>query len=159
MSYETQPSPRNGVSKNYGVVDILQSAGTEHTKTSTRTAKVMVTGDTASGGFLPPLTLPVGAYITRVLAEVTEAFVLGGTAPTIRVRDSGTVADFCEITEAQAEAVGTYDITASLAGDWDSTGNGIDTLTGNLETFLGGSSPTITTVGKVVFLIEYVNAA
>ena len=103
-------------------------------------------------GALPP-KLPAKVDIRAVWIDVTEAFVLGGTSPVIEVGTEGSEAtNGFTISEAQAEATGIYDVTSALSGTWASplaaaTTVGID---------LAGTSPTVTSAGKLKVVIEYV---
>jgi len=100
-------------------------------------------------------SIPAGSRIEDVYFEVTEVFVLGGTTPVIDVGTEGSEAtNGFTITEGQAEAVGTYDLTSALAGTWSTAvGLAADTTVGLL---LGGSSPTVTTAGKARITIRYI---
>lgn len=105
-----------------------------------------------------PLIAPVipgGSRIEDVFVEVTEVFALGGTSPVIEIGTEGSEAtNGFTITEAQAEAAGVYDLTAALAGTWAAaTGLAADTTIG---IDLAGTSPTVTTAGKAVVVIRYV---
>lgn len=100
-------------------------------------------------------TIPAGAIIEDVYVDVTEAFALGGTTPVIDIGTEGSEAtNGFTITEAQAEAVKMLDLTGALSGTW-AAGLVADTTVGLL---LGGSSPTVTTVGKMRVVIRYVSA-
>lgn len=102
-------------------------------------------------------TIPKSAKVLQVLVEVTEAFVLGGTTPIIRVGTSGgTTANGIQISEAQAEAIGIYDVTSTGAGTWANTaganlGSSVTTVGINLT----GTSPTSTTAGKARVVVRY----
>jgi len=99
-------------------------------------------------------TIPAGSLVESVILEVTEAFALGGTTPTILVGTNGSeVTNGFVTSEAQAEAVGTYDLTATLTGTW-AAGLAADTVVG-VE--LGGTTPTNGTAGQARFVIKYVN--
>lgn len=94
--------------------------------------------------------LPAGAKITRVLAKVKEVFVTGGTTPTILVGTSGSeVTNGVSLSAAQAQALGTYDLT--LNGTWAAVLAAATTL----NVALGGTTPTVTAVGRVEFVILY----
>ena len=110
---------------------------------------------TAVGNAAYPLLapdLPAGAVIERVWFKVKEAFVLGGTSPTIEVGTEGSEAtNGFTITEAQAEAVGTYDLTGALSGTWASPLAAATTV-GLAQ---AGTSPTVTDAGLAEVVIEY----
>lgn len=101
--------------------------------------------------FLTRATLPAGALVLDVMAEVTEAFVLGGTTPTINVGTDGSEGTNygLELSEAQAEAVGTYSDTA--AGTWAAV-LAADTP---ISVALDGTSPTVTSAGAAKVVIRY----
>lgn len=95
--------------------------------------------------------IPAGAVIREVIAEVTEAFVLGGTSPTINVGSNGTetVNRGLQLSEANAEAAGTYEGTP--AGAWAS----VVTADQDIGVALGGTSPTVTDAGECKVVIRY----
>lgn len=96
--------------------------------------------------------LPKGALIHEVYAYVSEAFVLGGTAPTILVgTETSEATNHVVLSQAQAQAVGMYDLTATRAGTW-AAGLAADTIVGIA---LGGTTPTNGTTGKVRIVIRY----
>jgi len=97
--------------------------------------------------------VPANSTVIDCYVRVKEAFVLGGTSPTIAVGTSGSAAtNGVKITEAQAEAVGMYKVTPS--GTWASP---ITTAT-TVAVELGGTSPTIGTGGEVEFVVRYARA-
>lgn len=97
--------------------------------------------------------LPAGAHISKVIAEVTEAFTVTGTSPTINVGTEGSEnTNGIEITEAQAEATGVYDITGSLQGTWAAPLAAETTIGLDMD----GTTPALTgTAGKVRVVIFY----
>ena len=97
-------------------------------------------------------SLPKNALIKEVYVEVTEAFVLGGTSPTIEVGTEGSEAtNGFTITQAQAQAVGSYDLTSALSGTWAS---GLAAAT-TVGLAMAGTSPTVTSAGKMRVVISY----
>ena len=106
----------------------------------------------ASFALLAPL-LPASVLITAVYAEVTEAFVLGGTTPTIDIGTEGSEGtNQVFLSEAQAEAVGVYDITGTLGGTWAA---GLTAAT-TVGLAMGGTTPTSTTAGKARVVVKFV---
>ena len=95
--------------------------------------------------------LPAGSIVREVITEVIEAFVRGGTTPTINVGTVGSegtnFAD--ELSEAQAEAVATYDGTT---GGTYSAPLAADSLIG---VALDGSTPTVTSAGSLKMVIRF----
>lgn len=125
----------------------LPSAGAE------REVVVYIKGsDFASGSFNTLLTIPAGSKFLSAVAEVTEAFVLGGTTPTINVGTDGSEGTNygIELSEAQAEAVGTV-FNATGAGTWASV-LAADTAVG---VKLDGTTPTVTSAGKAKVVVRY----
>lgn len=99
--------------------------------------------------------IPAGSIIEDAYVVVDEAFALGGTSPTILVGTEGSEAtNGLVISETQAEAAGTYDVTSTLTGTW-AAGLAAETTLGLA---LGGTSPTVTTAGKLRVVIRYVDA-
>lgn len=97
-------------------------------------------------------TLPAGAKLLRAITEISEAFVLGGTTPTIDVGTDGSEGtNGFDIVEADAEAVGVY-VDTTFAGTWANR-LAADTL---VSVALGGASPTVTAAGRAKVVLEYV---
>jgi hypothetical protein len=100
------------------------------------------------------LTLPIGAAIHGTAqVEVVEAFVLGGTTPAFNIGVSTSEATnrLCTISEAQAEAVASYSIASAgtLAANTPLTAAAV------LNVTLSGTSPTITSAGRLVVRVTY----
>jgi hypothetical protein len=143
----------------FGTQKLGEQVGVNHSKDAVTQITMTITGEqlvrdaATNDGFLLAPTLPVGAVITKAVAQVKEVFVLGGTTPTINIGTSGSEAtNGVPISEAQAEAVGTYNLTP--AGTW---ANPIATAV-TLGVALGGTSPTVTAAGRVDIIIEYIKA-
>lgn len=101
---------------------------------------------------LQAFALPARSKVTKVLVDVREAFVLGGTTPAAEIGTSGSAAtNGFAITEAQLEALGVYDVTASLGGTWANM-LAARTVLGIAFT---GTAPTATAVGRARVIIEY----
>lgn len=98
--------------------------------------------------------LPAGALVSSAYVEITEAFAIAGTTPDAEITvgtETSEAANGVAITEAQANSVGTYDITASIAGTW-AAGLASDTLVGVAATANGSFG----TTGKGRVVVEYV---
>ena len=143
-----ESSAVRGVKTWYGEQDLSQSEDLSvRTAGTVKEGAVTVTADYAAVSF----TLPAGAIIVDSFVEVVEAFVLGGTTPTIAVGTSGSAPtnSIVDVAEADAEAIGTYvgvpagTMAAPLAADT------------TIVVELGGTSPTITSVGKMVVHFRY----
>lgn len=100
----------------------------------------------------PTLSLPKGFTWRTGITEVTEAFALGGTTPTILVGVSGSEATnfLATVSEAQAEAVGVY----NEAGGGTLAANTPLAATSTITIVLGGTSPTVTAAGKMRISIQ-----
>jgi hypothetical protein len=99
-------------------------------------------------------TLPKGAQVIECIAEVVEAFALGGTTPTINVgtaTSAGTNYGI-ELSKAQAEAAGTTKYDATKAGTWQSVLTAATTVAVELD----GTTPTIGDGGLAKVVIRYV---
>lgn len=95
--------------------------------------------------------LPAGAKLEEVVVRVDEAFVVGGTSPTLAIGTDGSeTTNGFEVTEAQLEAVGTY-VISSFNGTW---ANGLSDVT-TVGVALGGTSPTVTSAGKARITARY----
>lgn len=113
----------------------------------------VIDGEKFSGGvynFAVTEALPVGASPVSASVRVSEVFALGGTTPTIQVGTSGTGAAsvFGSLSEANAEALGTYNLSVT-------TTPLTSTTAGNLRVSLGGTSPTVTTAGRATVTVVY----
>lgn len=154
MSYED--SAGLSVFNQYGprfTQDGVVSGGKNRTAGAYEEAVVYVKGsDFTSGAFDTRLTLPAGATFVEAIAEVTEAFVLGGTSPTINVGTNGSEGTnyAIELSEAQGEATGTY---------YNATGGGTFAAPLAADTVIGvaldGTSPTVTDAGEAKIVIRY----
>jgi hypothetical protein len=102
----------------------------------------------------PTLVLPAGVIVRESVAEVTEAFVMTGTSAVINVGVSGSESTnrLAQVTEAQAEAVGTYDTDATSAGTL-AVGTPLAAQS-TITIALGGTSPTVTAAGKLVLRVR-----
>ncbi len=109
--------------------------------------------DFSSGSYNTRATLPAGSTFVEAIAEVTEAFVLGGTSPTIAVGTDGSeeTNNGIELAEASAEATGTY-YNATGAGTW---ANPLAADT-DIGVALGGTTPTVTDAGEAKVVIRYI---
>lgn len=155
MQSNIENSAGLGVNNHYGarnLQDGLLSGGRVPTKGTEQEMVIYVKGsDFVSGSFDPNFLLPAGSLVLSATAEVTEAFVLGGTTPTINVGTNGSEGtNFAiELSEAQAEAVGVYDDAAE--GTWAAR-LAADTTVG---VALGGTSPTVTDAGAAKIVVRY----
>ncbi len=141
----------NGVKNYYGAKGRFEATkGVLKTEGSVKEGVVYFTGENyASVAF----TLPAGALLVHTpTVEITEAFALGGSTPTINIGVSGSHGTnyLAEISEANAEAIGTYS-SAAPAGTLAL--NTPLAAAANIVVALDGTNPTITAAGqaKVVF--------
>lgn len=99
-------------------------------------------------------TLPAGAVVVgNAVVEVAEVFALGGTTPVINIGVSGSEGTnrLAQVSEAQAEAVGTY----SIASAGTLAANTPLAAQVTIKVALGGTSPTITSAGRMKLVIPY----
>lgn len=144
------------VHNNYGdrdsgeTVGVFRTAGAENELTLNITGAML--NRSGSDEILVPPTLKAGFKVEAVYARVTEAFVVTGTTPTVEVGTQGSEAtNGFNLSEAQLEAVGTYDLTSTLGGTWAAPIN-VDTIVGIA---LGGTTPAVTDAGKVDIVVKY----
>lgn len=154
MSYED--SAGLSVYNHYGprfTQDGIVSGGKTRTAGVMQEAVIYIKGsDFTSGSFDTRLTLPAGSTFVEAIAEVTEAFVLGGTTPTINVgtnTSEGTNYGI-ELSEAQGEATGAY-YNATGAGTWAAP---LAAATA-VGVALDGTTPTVTSAGLAKVIIRY----
>lgn len=118
-------------------------------------AIVYITGNDFGSGtaFNTRLTIPAGSKFVESYVEITEAFALGGTSPTIGVgTDTSENTNFAvKLTQAQAQA--TNPVYTGTGGGSFANPLAADTVIG---VALGGTSPTVTTVGKAKVVIRYI---
>ncbi len=154
MSYESNTGL--GVTNHYGPRQTGNTTGVVGTEGREVELSIDINPDVVTNGgpLLVDFKIPKGAVINAAYVDITEAFVLGGTAPTILVgTDASEVTNGLVVSEAQAEAVGTYNVTSTLVGTWDAeVPLAAQTTVGVV---LGGTSPTVTSVGKGKVLIKY----
>jgi len=148
-----------GVNNHYGQRDTGHGIGHIKTEGSVNELVVDVTGDMLNDTFRLPVVLPVESIFLDAYVDVEEAFVLGGTTPTILVGTSGSeVTNGVVVSETLAEAVGSAAITGTFTGTWSVTA-GLAAAT-TVGVVLGGTTPTATAgVGKARVVIRYANIA
>lgn len=107
------------VNNHYGPRDTGKTVGTFYTNGVERELSMDIDAEMLSNdafALLPPL-LPAGAVVLECYADVTEAFDVG--TGTLSVGTEGSEAtNGVDVSEAQLEAVGVYDITSTVAGTW-----------------------------------------
>lgn len=148
-----------GVFNHYGARDTGGSVGLETSNDSVHRLNISITGAMLNGTFIPEVSIPKGALFRKATLRVDEAFVLGGTTPTVRFGASGSVAtNGIVLSETEMENVGTKVPASTGAGTW-AQGSSTGTTAAALVAFdMGGTSPTAdATVGKATLTLEYVN--
>lgn len=127
----------------------FSSQGIQRQNSNEVVVSFVLDGEKFSGGtyqFDSQEIVPVGAVPLYCHIRVTEAFALGGTTPTIQVGDAGSATRYAALSEANAEAVGTY--TASV------TATPL-TAAGTIAVSLGGTTPTVTSAGRATVTLAY----
>lgn len=141
-----------GKRESEGADGVLRTAGSR-VEASWEVDATSVGSAAAFDQWLVQPKIPAGASIETVFVKVKEAFALGGTTPTILFGTDGSeVTNGFVISEAQAEATGTYDVTSTLTGTWDAP-LAAETTVG---VALGGTSPTVGTAGLLEVVVTYV---
>lgn len=142
----------NGVKNAYGPRHRFEAVGGEMgTHGEIHILTILLAGDTYGN---VSVKLPAGANLMEnALVEVAEAFVLGGTTPVINIGKNGSEGTdrIAQVSQAQAQATGWYSIATAglLAKDTPLTAATTITVA------LGGTSPTITSAGKMKITIPY----
>lgn len=150
-----------GVSNYYGARNTGGAVGVEDQDGSSLVVSIQLTGQSLNDGYLPPVTVPKGALFRRAALRVDEAFVIGGTTPTVSFGANGSVGtNYIILTEAELENIGSKVPASTGAGTWavgSSTGT---TAAAKVAQALGGTSPTVdATVGKATLILEFFNKA
>lgn len=149
-----------GVSQNYGARATGNSVGLENGYNSTFLLSVTLTGQSLNDGFVPPVVVPKGAKFKSATLRVDEAFALGGTSPTVRIGANGSIGtNGIVLTKAEMENVGTKTPASTGAGTWAFSSTTGTTAAAKVAVDMGGTSPTSTTAGKAVLVLEYFNKA
>lgn len=147
-----------GISNFYGPRDTGGSVGSEETDNSIRQYSVAFTGASLNSSFLPPVVLPRGSKFLRATLRVDEAFVLGGTTPTVIFGGTAPATNGIVLSQAELQAIGTKTPASTGTGTW-AVGSATGTTAAERVTrALGGTTPTVSaTVGKATLLVEFVN--
>ena len=99
-------------------------------------------------------TLPAGAVVhSQTVVEIAEVFNLGGTTPVWNIGLVGTEGTnrLAQISEAQAEALGTY----SIAPAGTLAANTPLTAAADIRVALGGTTPTTGLGGLCKLVVSY----
>jgi len=149
-----------GVFNNYGKRDTGNAVGIEDSDGSLFRLSINLTGSMLNDGFVPPVVVPKGALFKGAQLRVDEAFVLGGTTPTVRIGASGSVAtNGIVLSEAELENVGTKTPASTGAGTWAFNSSTGTTAAAKVAFDMGGTAPTATNAGKAVLVLEFFNKA
>lgn len=144
------------VHNHYGPRNVGKTVGIINTEGAQNEVVIDLDAEMVAAAGYPLMApiLPAGSRVTKVFMEVSEVFALGGTTPAIEIGTEGSEAtNGFTITEAQAEALGVYDLTAALSGTWSATTGLLAATT--LGIALSGTSPTVTAAGKARLVIQY----
>ena len=99
-------------------------------------------------------TLPAGAVVQgNAVVEISEAFALAGTTPVINIGVQGSEGTnrLAQISQAQAQAVGTY----SIAPSGTLAINTPLAAAAEIRIALGGTTPTAQPVGGGKVIVKY----
>lgn len=150
-----------GVSNYYGARNTGGAVGVEDQDGSAFVLSIQLTGQSINDGFMPPVVVPKGALFRRAALRVDEAFVIGGTSPTVTIGSNGTVGtNYIALTEAELENIGSKVPASTGAGTWAVASSTGLTAAAKAALALGGTSPTVdATVGKATLILEFFNKA
>lgn len=149
-----------GVFQNYGARTTGNAVGVEDSDGSLFRLSINLTGSMLNDGFIPPVVVPKGALFKAAQLRVDEAFVLGGTSPTVRIGANGSVGtNGIVLTEAELENVGSKTPASTGAGTWAFNSSTGTTAAAKVAFDMGGTSPTSTNAGKAVLVLEFFNKA
>lgn len=147
-----------GVSNFYGVRDTGGSVGSEETESSVRQYSIAFTGASLNSTFLPPVVLPRGSKFLRAVLRVDEAFVLGGTTPTVIFGGTAPATNGIVLSQAELQAIGTKTPASTGTGTWAVASATGTTAAERVTRALGGTSPTVSaTAGKATLVVEFIN--
>jgi len=161
MTYENKAGLN--VNNHYGARDTGGAVGQETRDGSTVVVRVDLTGQSvndAISGFMPPVYVPKGARFLRATLRVDEVFVVTGTNPVVEVGADGSEAtNGVTLTEAQLEALGTYDVSSALSGTWATNAATGTAAAAKIDIVLGGTdTPAVAkTSGKGTLVLEYIS--
>lgn len=142
-----------GVQAHYGPRSTDDAGGHINTDGTVQELRFKIDGTMLSNGTLPLVRtkIPAGSLVIDVALEVTEAFVIGGTTPTLDVGTDGSEGtNGFDFSEAELEAVGTT-VETTGAGTWAARLAAETTV--NIA--MGGTSPTSTSAGAGTVVIRY----
>lgn len=148
-----------GVHNQYGPRDTGGAIGVETSDNSTHVLNINITGEMLNGTFVPKVVVPKGAKIKGYTLRVDEAFVIGGTTPTVRFGSAGSIGtNGVVLTEAELETVGTKVPVSAGAGTWATSSTTGLAAAAAVAFDLAGTSPTVaSTAGKATLSIEFYN--
>ena len=158
MAKEESSGLGAGVRSRFGPVAIPDgSAGVYRTSGARNELVLEFTGDDINNDDFQKPIIPAGSLVTAAHAEILEAFVLGGTGPTIDIGTDGSEGtNGVNIVDTnEADTVGTYDILDTPDGTWAAS-LAADTT---VSVALGGTTPTVTAAGRAKVVIEYINVS
>ena len=147
------------VSTHFGQRDFGDVSGVIKTEGAINELTFDLDADVLKGKGFPIVQsmIPAGSRVRLALVEVEEAFTLAGTTPAVSIGTKGSeAANGLDISKAQLEAVGVYDVSSTLAGTWHATtGVGLLAKT-DVGIILTGTTPSVTgTKGKARVVVQY----
>lgn len=100
--------------------------------------------------------IPALSRVQECFLEVEEVFNVTGTTPGVSIGTrTSEAANGLDITEAQLEAIGMYNLTSTLAGTWAAAG-GLTAAT-EVGIVLTGTTPAVTgKLGRARLVIRYI---
>ena len=156
MSYENTAGI--AVSNQYNARNTGNTVGEQRTIDSEHRLTLEITGETLNSPFLPPYVVPAGARFLQAYLRVDQAFVLGGTSPTVTIGDAvaGPGVNGITLTQAELQAVGTKVPASTGNGTWAFNSATGTTANAKVGIAMGGTTPTSTNAGKATLVITYI---
>ncbi len=142
------------VHNHYGPFNTGKTVGVIKTEGAINEMTIDIDGTMVGNKAFPLLAPVIPAYskVVAVYVEVEEAFVMGsGSQISIGTEGSESTNGF-DISEAQAEALGVYNVTGTLAGTWAASLTAATTVGIDINS----GTPTVTSAGKARIVIQYV---
>jgi len=146
-----EATSRIQVMNHYGPRQTGGTVGVERTADSRNVVSFELTGQSLVDGFLPPFVLPKGAKITAAYVTVDEAFT--GVTSVVLGEGNDEATNGITLTAANL-ALGTRDVTSSLAGEWAATAAAATTKAARVGIVVNGTPDPL--VGRASVTIDYI---
>lgn len=151
-------APLRGVAAQYGAREVGRAAGVIKTEGAKNELVIDLTGQMLSDLIVLPLVVPDGSSFTGVAKlHVTEVFDLDAVS-VVEIGESGLEAtNGISLTEANLESTGVVDVSAGLAGEWDTDALVVGDHT--VEIVFSAGAVADATAGRATLILEYIHLA